>query len=331
MTLKTKDILKILKLVKKNKKAKKRRSKHKKKINIITQQIAPSTLQPYEISRQPMTGTNNIQLDNLRLSNQVLENKLKEPDNNNNVKALEDKLNLAIGYNNLHNLTTSSISDIKNDNMELNNKLNRVIKFGKSFADDTKRKFDNHELKLESRNAIKQDNEEKPDLNLSGVFDDLDDHLDPNILKPIEPFSLDNPIHKETFSLDNPIHKVNPLSTFPFFLNKKKNITKVKVDEEKLDDLASPNVEHKDGEQIVEEKKDDSELVDEKPMKTFAFETIKGNSPLRKLLKTIETKDSRDLTADEITILKTFYKERNLKWASATKKTGSIKKQLQKL
>ena len=85
MTLKTKDILKILKLVKKNKKAKKRRSKHKKKINIITQQIAPSTLQPYEISRQPMTGTNNIQLDNLRLSNQVLENKLKEPDNNNNV------------------------------------------------------------------------------------------------------------------------------------------------------------------------------------------------------------------------------------------------------
>ena len=98
MTLKTKDILKILKLVKKSKKAKKRRSKHKKKINIITQQIAPSTLQPYEISRQPMNGTNNIQLDNLRLSNKVLENKLNEqPDNNSNLKAIENKL---IEYNN---------------------------------------------------------------------------------------------------------------------------------------------------------------------------------------------------------------------------------------
>ena len=168
MTLKTKDILKILKLVKKNKKAKKRRSKHKKKINIITQQISPSTLQPYEISRQPMTGTNNIQLDNLRLSNQILENKLKEPDNNNNVKALEDKLNLAIGYNNLHNLTTSSISDIKNDNMELNNKLNRVIDFGENFVAETKRKFDNHQLKQDVKRPalkLKQD-VKKPALKL---------------------------------------------------------------------------------------------------------------------------------------------------------------------
>jgi hypothetical protein len=317
MTLKTKDILKILKLVKKNKKAKKRRSKHKKKINIMTQQIAPSTLQPYEISRQPMTGTNNIQLDNLRLSNQILENKLKEPDNNNNVKALEDKLNLAIGYNNLHNLTTSSISDIKNDNMELNNKLNRVIEFGQSFANDTKRKFKNHELKLESRNAIEQDNEEKPDLNLSGVFDYPDDYLQDTVLKSEETFSLDNPMNK----------KVNPLSTFPFSLNKNEE----HKTEEKLDDSASPNVEHKDGEQIVEEKEDDSELINEKPIKTYAYLTIKGNSPLRKLLKAIEIKPTRNLTDVEIEILKSFYRSRNKRWASRTKSTGAVKKQLQKL
>ena len=315
MTLKTKDILKILKIVKKNKKAKKRRSKHKKKINIITQQIAPSTLQPYEISRQPMTGTNNIQLDNLRLSNQVLENKLKEPDNNNNVKALEDKLNLAIGYNNLHNLTTSSISDIKNDNMELNNKLNRVIEFGDSFANYTKRKFDNHELKLESRNAIKQDNEEKPDLNLSGVFDGLDDYLHTTILKP-----------NESFSIDIPMNNVNPLSTFPFSLNKNEE----HKTEEKLDDSASPNVEHKDGEQIVEEKEDDSELVNEKPTKpNFTYQKIKGQPILRKLIKMIETKPSRPLTEVEKNILKPFYKTHNVKWAPATKSTSTVKKQLQ--
>ena len=150
MTLKTKDILKILKLVKKSKKTKKRRSKHKKKINITTQQITPSTLQPYEISRQPFNNTNNIQLDNMRLSNKVLENKLIEPDNNNNTKALEDKLSLAIGYNNLQdkfNLTTNSISDIKNENMDLNNKINRVIDFGQNFVAETKRKLKNHQLK----------------------------------------------------------------------------------------------------------------------------------------------------------------------------------------
>jgi len=159
MTLKTNDILKILKLVKKSKKAKKRRSKHKKKINITTQQIAPSTLQPYEISRQPINNSNSIQLDNMRLNNQVLENKLKEPDNN-NIKAIEDKLNLAIGYNNLqdkYNLTTSSITDIKNENMDLNNKINRVIDFGENFVAETQRKSNNHQLKLLEHDKVKLD------------------------------------------------------------------------------------------------------------------------------------------------------------------------------
>ena len=157
MTLKTKDILKILKLVKKSKKAKKRRSKHKKKLTITTQQITPSALQPFEISRQPFNNTNNVQLENIRLSNKMLENKLNAPDNNNNIKALEDKLNLAIGYNNLQdkvNLTTSSISDIKNDNMDLNNKLNRVIEFGNNFVVETKRKFDNHQLKQDVKKPV---------------------------------------------------------------------------------------------------------------------------------------------------------------------------------
>ena len=191
MTLKTKDILKILKLVKKSKKAKKRRSKHKKKINITTQQIAPSTLQPYEISRQPFNNTNNVQLENLRLNNQVLENKLKEPDSN--IKAIEDKLNLAIGYNNINdkvNLTTSSISDIKNDNMELNEKLNRVITYGNNFIEDTKRKFDNHQLKIEDTKK-KMENV----ANLSAVFDNPDD----------DPFTHSNPLNaSETFPSGRP-------------------------------------------------------------------------------------------------------------------------------
>ena len=162
MSLKTKDILKILKLVKKSKKAKKRRSKHKKKINIATQQIAPSTLQPFEISRQPLNNTNNIQLENIRLSNKMLENKLNTPDNNNNIKALEDKLNLAIGYNNLQdkvNLTTSSISDIKNENMDLNNKINRVIDFGQNFVAETNRKFNDHQLKQDVQQPVIDSNE----------------------------------------------------------------------------------------------------------------------------------------------------------------------------
>jgi hypothetical protein len=73
--MKTKDIMKILKLVKKAKKHKKRKRHHSKKKVVITptQNIQPSPLQPYEISR-----TNNLGLDNLRLNNTLLENKIKE-------------------------------------------------------------------------------------------------------------------------------------------------------------------------------------------------------------------------------------------------------------
>ena len=52
---------------------------------------------------------------------------------------------------------------------------------------------------------------------------------------------------------------------------------------------------------------------------------------LRKLVKAIETKSSRELTDVEISILKPFYKDLNIKWASRTKSTGAVKKQLQKL
>jgi hypothetical protein len=183
MSLKTKDILKILKLVKKSKKAKKRRSKHKKKINITTQQIAPSTLQPYEISRQPFNNTNNVQLENIRLSNKMLENKLNAPDNNNNIKALEDKLNLAIGYNNLQdkvNLTTSSISDIKNENMDLSNKINRVIDFGQNFVAETNRKFNDHQLKQDVQQPVIDSNEvedQQPEVKTNEANEKPDDNF----------------------------------------------------------------------------------------------------------------------------------------------------------
>ena len=303
MTLKTKDILKILKLVKKSKKAKKRRSKHKRKINITTQQITPSTLQPYEISRQPFNSTNNVQLENLRLNNQVLENKLKEPDsnNNNNLKALEDKLNLAIGYNNLQdkfNLTTSSITDIKNENMDLNNKINRVIDFGENFVAETKRKFDNHQLKLLEHDKVKLDSKKalkqakKTDPNLSAVFDNPDDNL---------------------------VDIINPLSTNPFSLDRKASPTEVNIDTveetktEEVNPLNTSNVSN------TSNTKDN-----------FVYKKIKNENILRSLLKNIETKPTRKLTDDEKKLLKGFYKKYDVTWSANTQSTGGVKKQLSK-
>jgi ribosomal silencing factor RsfS len=299
MTLKTKDILKILKLVKKSKKAKKRRSKHKKKINITTQQITPSTLQPYEISRQPFNSTNNVQLENLRLNNQVLENKLKEPDSN--IKAIEDKLNLAIGYNNINdkvNLTTNSISDIKNDNMELNNKINRVIDFGKNFVAETKRKFDNHQLKIEDAkkkfdNKHTKQDDEKPDekpVDHSAVFDNPDDNL---------------------------VDIINPLSTNPFSLDRKASPTEVNIDKveetktEEVNPLNTSNV---------------SNIANTED--NFVYKKIKNEKILRALLKNIETKPTRKLTDDEKKLLKGFYKKNNVTWTANTQSTGGVKKQL---
>jgi ribosomal silencing factor RsfS len=299
MTLKTKDILKILKLVKKSKKAKKRRRKNKHKLNITTHQITPSTLQPYEISRQPINNSNSIQLDNMRLNNQVLENKLKEPDSN-NIKAIEDKLNLAIGYNNLQdklNLTTSSISDIKNDNMNLTNKLNRVIDFGENFVAETKRKFDNHQLKLLEHDKVKLDSKKalkqakKTDPNLSAVFDNPDDNL---------------------------VDIINPLSTNPFSLDRKASPTEVNIDTveetkaEEVNPLNTSNV---------------SNIANTED--NFVYKKINNEKILRALLKKIETKPSRKLTEEEKNILKPFYKRNNVRWAANTQSTGGVKKQLQ--
>ena len=70
-------------------------------------------------------------------------------------------------------------------------------------------------------------------------------------------------------------------------------------------------------------------MVDEKPIKTYVHLTITKNPALRKLLKAIEIKESRNLTDVEIEILKSFYRSRNKRWASRTKSTGAVKKQLQ--
>ena len=341
MTLKTKDILKILKLVKKSKKAKKRRSKHKKKINITTQQIAPSTLQPYEISRQPFNNTNNIQLDNMRLSNKVLENKLIEPDPY-NLKTIEDKINL----------TTSSISDINNYNKDLNEKLNRVITVGDNFISEAKRKFNNHELKLleqdnvklDSKNALEKTKEEKPDPNLSAVFDNPDDYF----------VDIINPSSMETFSLDNPIYKqkpTNPLSTKPFSLNRKASTTNVehkdvewedvkpKAGSKKVSKKVEKNVEEQQQAEVkVDDTKNDQENVlnisniskisdsDDK----FVYKKIKNEKILRSLLKNIETKPTRKLTDEEKKLLKGFYKKNNVTWPANTQSTGGVKNQLHK-
>jgi hypothetical protein len=288
MTLKTKDILKILKLVKKSKKAKKRRRKNKHKLNITTQQITPSTLQPYEISRQPINNSNSIQLDNIRLNNQLLENKLKEPDSN-NIKAIEDKLNLAIGYNNLQdklNLTTSSISDIKNDNMNLTNKLNRVIDFGENFVAETKRKFDNHQLKIEDTKKKMYNKQpkqkQKNAANLSAVFDDIDD----------DPFTNSNPLNNvETVAEETKTEPVNQPEQTALNTSNVSNIANTEDN--------------------------------------FVYKKINNEKILRALLKKIETKPSRKLTEEEKNILKPFYTKYNVRWGSNTQTTGGVKKQLQ--
>jgi hypothetical protein len=148
MTLKTKDIIKILKLVKKSKKNKKRKRRNKKVI-VTTQQITPSTLQPYEINRQAPQNT--IQLDNMRLNNKLLENNLIEY-NKNKAKESDDTIK---NIQDSISLTSSSISDINNKNMELNDKLNRVIQFGNDFVNQTNRTFDDHQLKLNEMHSTK--------------------------------------------------------------------------------------------------------------------------------------------------------------------------------
>ena len=199
MTLKTKDILKILRLVKKNKKSKKRRRKNKKVI-VTTQQIAPSTLQPYEINRQAPQNT--IQLDNMRLNNKLLENNLIEY-NKNKAKESDDTIK---NIQDSISLTSSSISDINNKNMELNDRLNKVITYGNNFMNQTNRKFDDHELKLndvqkEKINMIdvaenpsnyfiednpvvnvgKSDDEQKDDHNLTQMSIDTVDTPEPKL------------------------------------------------------------------------------------------------------------------------------------------------------
>ena len=139
--MKTKDIMKILKLVKKAKKHKKRKRHHSKKKVIVTptQNIQPSTLQPYEISRQvPMTNTNNLGLDNLRLSNILLENKMKEGnDTNDKINDINNKLvtydNKLVTYDNNNQAFNNMIVDVNtklltydNDNKTLANQYNDV-------------------------------------------------------------------------------------------------------------------------------------------------------------------------------------------------------------
>ena len=147
--MKTKDIMKILKLVKKSRKHKKRKRHHTKKVIIApTQNIQPSALQPYEISR----NTNNLGLDNLRLNNTLLENKIKEGNemntkindinnkltlydtNTNNFNTRVDDVNQRlIGYDNNNQAFSNMITNVNqrllgydNSNQTFNNMLTDV-------------------------------------------------------------------------------------------------------------------------------------------------------------------------------------------------------------
>ena len=181
--MKTKDIMKILKLVKKAKKHKKRKRHHTKKVIITpTQNIHPSALQPYEISRQvPMTSTNNLSLDNLRLNNTLLENKIKEgPEINTKINDINNKLliydtnkanfdnelnrfnrkllGIDSNYNTRLNtvdnrlsnqdvINHTAITESKNYDKRINDKIENIYNQGQKFVNDTiDRKFNSHKL-----------------------------------------------------------------------------------------------------------------------------------------------------------------------------------------
>jgi len=266
-----------------------------------------------------MNGTNNIQLDNLRLSNKVLENKLNEqPDNYSNLKAignklieynnkLQDKINLSnnfdrlIGYNNnlqdKINLTTSFISDIQNNNMELNDRLNRMIEFGNNFVDETERKFKNHELK-----------QEKPIYDGS-VFNNPDEFFASEV----------NPIFNETFDLGAPISGNEETKTEqPKEPEETKTEQPNEAEETKTEQVNQP----------VEQTNELNTSNVTNAEDNFIYKKIKKQKILRGLLKQIETKPTRKLLETEKNILKPFYKAHGVKWMANTQTTGGVKNQL---
>jgi hypothetical protein len=216
--MKTKDIMKILKLVKKSRKHKKRKRHHSKKKVIIapTQNILPSALQPYEISRQvPMTSTNNLSLDNLRLTNTLLENKIKEgPEIDTKINDINNKLliydtnkanfdnelnrfnrqllGLDSNYNNQINtvnnrlnnqdvMTQSAISESKNYTKTMDDKIENIYNQGQKFITNAiERKFNDQKLIDNKKPKFIDD-----DSNYEDVPETKDDKtLDPPADKP---------------------------------------------------------------------------------------------------------------------------------------------------
>ena len=313
MTLKTKDILKILKLVKKSKKNKKRKRRNKKVI-VATQQIKPSTLQPYEISRIA-PPQNTIQLDNMRLNNQMLENNLIEY-NKNKAKESDDTFK---NIENSINLSTSSISDIRNKNMDLNNRLNKVIDFGNKFVNQTNRKFDNNELKLNDIQSAK--------INTRDVFNNPDDY-----------FVDTNPLHiikTEQTSLDDivPTSHLNTIEQEPIGLNEHTSGVSEFKDEQPVVgfDIAPTTSSPTSTEVIPAESKAPMSPIINKPIVKKMHKKI-TNEKIKKgeeLLKQIESETgSRDLTADEKSIFQQYSKVKGLTWGNRTTKS---KNALQKL
>ena len=216
--MKTKDIMKILKLVKKSRKHKKRKRHHSKKKVIIapTQNILPSALQPYEISRQvPMTSTNNLSLDNLRLTNTLLENKIKEgPEIDTKINDINNKLliydtnkanfdnelnrfnrqllGLDSNYNNQINtvnnrlnnqdvMTQSAITESKNYTKTMDDKIENIYNQGQKFITNAiERKFNDQKLIDNKKPKFIDD-----DSNYEDVPETKDDKtLDPPADKP---------------------------------------------------------------------------------------------------------------------------------------------------
>ena len=144
-------------------------------------------------------------------------------------------------------------------------------------------------------------NEKSEKMNLSQVFDD-DDYLD-------DDNSISNPIVRDVVALDDI----------------KNNSVPSGVDEVKGVQAAVPSPPQLNNNNNVALPKTPTSV-------NSGSKTYKGiqDKDVRKLVKQLEGDNNRALTVGEVNILKSFYKSNGIKWASRTKYSQPVLKQLQK-
>ena len=246
----------------------------------------------------------------MRLNNKIIENNLieynknKAKESNNDMKDISDKIDL----------TTNSISDIQNNNMELNNRLNKVIEFGNNFVNDTKRKFENNIIKQDQKQNVRFDDD---------VF-----------YNPDKYFTEINPIYDANNSFIST--DINSLDEFRDVGETKEEPQQVKVKQinnnnfgDIVGELKEENKHEMKEEENKHEMKEEENKQEMKEEKTKPIYKHIKNETIRKLIKKLEKEaNNRDLSQDEKILLQPFYKDNELKWSNRTKKTITVLNQL---